>query len=333
MKRTIIIFLASLMALVASAQNGGVITFDEGSFLRQNQKRDSILIGDQLQYGATVKDLVDGANLMLPDLSKGLMEGVEVVSPWEVDTVKVSKEKKGSPKLTDVEVKMVITSFDAGRYELPRVSVVRVMPDGQMDTLVFNSQVLDVKEMPIDTTTFVPHDIRGQMKYPVTFKEVLPYILIGLLAALLVALVVWLILKHRKNKAEEEAKDPAHIIALRKLDKLRGNKYWAPDKQKFFYSGVTDALREYMAARYGIGAMEMTTAEIFAELKKTDVPKDLYDEMKGLFETSDFVKFAKMTVSDEENAKVVPQAVNFVTATYQSEIDEEAEAADKEEKK
>ncbi|MBR0361054.1 MAG: hypothetical protein IIX35_01595, partial [Paraprevotella sp.] len=38
---------------------------------------------------------------------------------------------------------------------------------------------------------------------------------------------------------------------------------WVPEKQKAFYSGITDALREYIAARYGISAMEMTTAEIF----------------------------------------------------------------------
>ena len=88
---------------------------------------------------------------------------------------------------------------------------------------------------------------------------------------------------------------------------------------------MTDALREYMADRYGVSALERTTAEIFDDLKQTDIPKDLYDEMKQLFEVSDFVKFAKLTVPDEDNAKVVPAAVRFVTSTYQTEIDEEAD--------
>ena len=35
-------------------------------------------------------------------------------------------------------------------------------------------------------------------------------------------------------------KEPAHITALRKMDKFRSNKYWVPEKQKQFYSGVTD---------------------------------------------------------------------------------------------
>jgi len=68
----------------------------------------------------------------------------------------------------------------------------------------------------------------------------------------------------------------------------------------------------------------MTTAEIFRDMAGTDVPKDLYDEMKALFERADFVKFAKYVVPAEENASVLPQAVRFVTTTYQTEIEEEA---------
>ena len=46
--------------------------------------------------------------------------------------------------------------------------------------------------------------------------------------------------------------------------------------------------------------------------------------MKDLFERADFVKFAKFTATDEENATVLPQAVHFVTATYEQEIAGEA---------
>ena len=78
-----------------------------------------------------------------------------------------------------------------------------------------------------------------------------------------------------------------------------------------------------MAGRYGIGAMEMTTAEIFDALRDTDAPKGLCSEMQDLFERADFVKFAKYTASDAENATVLPQAVRFVTETYQTAVGEE----------
>ncbi len=78
-----------------------------------------------------------------------------------------------------------------------------------------------------------------------------------------------------------------------------------------------------MAARYEFGAMEMTTAEIFDEMKTKDAPKELIEEVKELFERADFVKFAKYTASDEDNAKALPTAVRFVTETYQAEIENE----------
>ena len=187
--------------------------------------------------------------------------------------------------------------------------------------------------MPVDTATFQPHDIKGQIRYPVTFKELLPWILGVLAAAALIALIVWLIVRYtRRNNPEYIKKDPPHIIALRELDKYRGNKLWAPDKQKVFYSGITDALREYIAARYGISAMEMTTAEIFKDMKHTDAPEDLLSEMKELFERADFVKFAKFTASEEENASALPVAVRFVTSTYQTEVEEETGVQVEEEK-
>ena len=71
--------------------------------------------------------------------------------------------------------------------------------------------------------------------------------------------------------------------------------------------------------------MEMTTAEIFEDMKATDAPDELLGELKELFERADFVKFAKFVASDEDNASTLPLAVRFVTATYQAEIVNEEE--------
>ena len=56
-----------------------------------------------------------------------------------------------------------------------------------------------------------------------------------------------------------------------------------------------------------------------------DISPELFDETRELFETADFVKFAKHTAPDEYNAKVVPTAVKFVTDTYRSTLEEEQE--------
>ena len=53
----------------------------------------------------------------------------------------------------------------------------------------------------------------------------------------------------------------------------------------------------------------------------SDVPKELLDEVRELFERADFVKFAKFVASDDDNASVLPLAVRFVTETYQTDVE------------
>lgn len=297
-----------------------------GAFLQPLQERDSVLIADQLLYGFELKQVEEGTRFALPEWKNDERGGVQAISPWIVDTVKVRRQKKDMPRLLDIRGSLVITSFDEGEYELPAIMVGRLSKDGIIDTLVFDPMRLEVKTMPVDTATFVPHDIKGQIRYPVTFRELLPWFAgFWVLAVLIIVTVCLIMMFKRKDDPEYARQDPAHIVALRKLDTYRGNKMWVPEKQKAFYSGVTDALREYISARYGISALEMTTAEIFADMKNADVPKDLLAEVKDLFERADFVKFAKYVASDEDNATVLPLAVRFVTDTYQTEVEAEAE--------
>jgi hypothetical protein len=311
---------------MAPAAAFGQVVDMEGSFLEPLQQRDSVLIGDQFRYGFHLKGIPEGTGLGLADLSKGLRDSIVVVQPWAADTVKVYGGRKEA-KSYDIDFYMVITSFDEGTYELPRLPVLK-SSDGRIDSLLFDSQTLDVRTMPVDTASYQVHDIKGPVRYPVTFREILPY-LAAAWGFVVLCILIWALIASRRKKESVAAghKDPPYVVALRKLEGYRGSKYWAPEKQKILYSGITDTLREYIDARFGIDAPEMTTAEIFSELKGRDIPEDLYAGTKELFETADLVKFAKAFATDEENAAALPAAVRFVTATYQSQLDQEQEEA------
>ena len=309
------VFLAAALPLGAQGQRK-----DAGNtFLEPLQKRDSVLIADQFRYGVVLENISEGTPLALPEMKPEKESPLEILGEWQLDSTRISK-KKEVPARYNIRASLLLTAFDGGIYQLPDIPV---LVNG--DTLVFHApeEPLDVKELPIDMETFQAHDIKPQVKFPYTFREIFPWVAGALTIIGLVVLLVYWIRHHRKARQEEEKAEPAHIRALRKLDKFRSDKFWKPENQKTFYSGVTDALREYIASRYGVGAMEMTTAEIFEDLKGSDVPEELYAEMKALFERADFVKFAKFTASDEENAQVLPQAVRFVTATYQAQLEEE----------
>lgn len=323
MMKILTFFLAVVLELVPAGQ----------TFLRQLQQRDSILIADQLEYGVRIDDVKEGDSIAFPDFSKASNDTLTLVRGWQLDSLAGGRKlkpkalarwiRKGKP--FSIEASIVVSPFEEGEYELPEIPVI-FSSDGVEDTLLFEAQKMDVKTMPVDTATFKVHDIKGQIRYPVTFSEMLPYGVGVVVLAGLIFLAVWLLRKKAAERKAEETKDPAHVVALRELDKYRSDKYWAPEKQKAFYSGITDVLKNYIDARFGVDAPEMTTAELFDALKKEkDIAPDLFNETRDLFERADFVKFAKYVASEEDNAGVLPLAVRFVTGTYQAEIEKEAE--------
>ena len=309
-----------LLCLSAGASHAEGLRKEAGeAFLEALQKRDSALVADQFRYGLELKGIEEGTPLALPEIKTEADAPLEFLGSWQLDSTRVSRRKE-SPARYDIRASLTLTAWMGGSYELPDLPVVV-----GTDTLVFKAPAspLEVKELPLEMETFQPHDIKGQVEFPYTFREIAPWVLGALLAAGLVTLLVRWLIRRRKMAAGALEAEPAHIRALRKLDRYRGDKYWKPEQQKLFYSGVTDTLREYIAARYEVGAMEMTTAEIFDSLKGSDIPEELFRQMQTLFERADFVKFAKFTATDEENARVLPEAIGFVTATYRQEVEEE----------
>jgi hypothetical protein len=290
------------------------------SYLKQLQQRDSILIADQLEYGVEINGVAAGTTLAFQDYTKAFTDTLTLVQNWRIDTLKVSG--KGQDVKFNLRAYVVVAPFEEGHYQLPEIAVQRTA-GGQLDTLLYDGMEFEAKTIPIDTATFQIHDIKGQIKYPLTFAEILPYLLGIWLVAILAIIIGCLIKMSGRTKTVAEVhRDPPYIVALRKLDHLRGDKYWAPEKQKTLYSGITDTLRTYIENVFGINAEEMTTAEIFDALKGR-VPDDLYAEAKELFETADFVKFAKFAATEQQNAAAVPSAVKFVTSTYQTQLEGE----------
>lgn len=321
--RLLAIILATLLDVVPSGD----------AALVQLQKRDSILIADQLRYSVRLEGMKEGDAFALPDISSMSNDTLTVLGTWRLDTLvrgrvvhprNANAARKALAGGFDVDAGIVIAPFEEGTYYLPDIPVLRTR-DGKTDTLIFKGVEMEVKTMPVDTATFEIHDIKGQIQYPVTFAEVLPWVLGGLGFAALTALLVWLGVRASKRKQEAlKPRDPAYIVALRELDKYRSDKYWAPEKQKAFYSGITDALKFYIDERFGVDAPEMTTAELFKALKsEKDITPQMYASLKELFERADFVKFAKFIAGDEDNAGALPLAVSFVTTTYQTELERE----------
>jgi hypothetical protein len=288
--------------------------------------KDSILIGDQVLWSTTFELAEKDSVAIYP--YAGVLERdtlgskVEVVADFKLDTVAMRKGMK------QLEAKVLLTSFDSGSYKLP-LPLFIVNPDSE-DTyaLIFENPVLAVNTIQVDTTGFEPMDIKGQIKYPVTVKEIIPWVLLFLLVVGLCYLLYRYIMYRRENRdffGRPIVQDPPHIVALRELDKIHSQKLWQNGKEKLFYTGITDALRAYIEGRYGVNAMEKTSSEIMTSLSGQNIDEKLYRELDELFKTADLVKFAKYVPSTGENEEAIPSAVRFVNSTFMQELEGEKE--------
>ena len=289
--------------------------------------KDSILVGEQVVW-STRMVLPQNQELMFAPYA-GVVEAekapVDVIHDIVLDTLAIKNGNK------ELEVKLLLTSFDSGYFKLP--FMVALTPQG--DTIYLDSPFLDVTNTPVDTANFVMHPIKGQMKYPVTFKEVLPWSALAIVLGVLGYLLYRYIRYRKENRGlfgKPVVSDPPHIVALRELDRIRGEQLWQNGEEKLYYTGITDALREYIEARFGVSAMEKTSSEILADLSDKKIEQRNYKELDELFKTADLVKFAKYVPGNEENEEVIPMAVRFVNAAFEQQLQEAAqkEAAQKE---
>ena len=85
---------------------------EDGSFLEQLTPRDSILIADRLRYGFVLSGVEEGTGIALPEVKDSLMYGIEVLSPWKIDTLRTEGKDK---KVHTLRGSLTITSFDEGR--------------------------------------------------------------------------------------------------------------------------------------------------------------------------------------------------------------------------
>ncbi len=272
-----------------------------------------IYIGDQINYTVTV-DQPSDVSLSMPLMKDTLIKNLEIISGPVTDSTPVENNR------LRITSRYLITSFDSGYYEAPPVyaeirneSGIRRFYSGYAPL-----EVMRVKIAPPDTSARI-FDIIAPYKAPLTFGEILPWLLL----ALLVSAAAWVIIKllQRFKKRNEEPRiiinpDPAHLIAFRELEKLRNEQLWQKGEVKLYYSQLTEILRQYLENRYGVFSLEMTSSETLEALLRTGFKKDnLYHSLKTILNGSDLVKFAKYKPEPPENDDHFQNAWAFVEAT------------------
>lgn len=305
-----------LAALPAAAQNTPVVT--------GHIEPDSIGIGDRFDYVIDVeKDLVQVIEFPVFDPKDGK---IELVRDLPVDTL----AREG--RRLKLRKRYRMAAFEEGRYNL---GVARVLYADKniLDTLRSSgdSLRLEVGTFQIDSTSQSIYDIKGQKTLPFRFGEISGYVRWALLALVLLlaaayGLKRWLAARGRRlgDLFRPAPPQPPHVVAIKALETLHHQKLWQNNRHKQYYSGLTDILRTYIAGRWGIGAMEMTSDEILAAMRDVELPDKASMDLTAILRDGDLVKFAKHTPDAEQNEADYLKAYYFVEET---KLVEETESA------
>ncbi len=271
----------------------------------------ALLIGDQINLTLEAK-IPRSYHLVWPEIADTLIRQVEVIKKSRIDTLD-QPDASGALLLTQ---KMVITSFDSGYFAIPPFIFLYQKP-GETDYQVAETEalLLEVNNPDIDLKGDIK-DIKVPLKAPVTFAEIWPWLLAGLILAGGILLLIYFLRRRKKAQPlvmfRRKPPQPAHIIALDELEKLRAKKLWQSGKVKQYHTELTDIIRDYIMTKFGIHAVEMVTPEILESVEGTRLNPATRLKLQEMLELADLVKFAKENPLPDEQERSMNYAIDFV---------------------
>jgi hypothetical protein len=244
------------------------------------------------------------------------IEGLEVLDRTAVDSVQLDDVRQFNQTLT-------LIAFDSGYYPVPAFDFIL-----NGDTVSTDALLLRIHSVPLDTSVTDIKPIKEPIHAPLTFKEILPWLLggLGLIALIVIAYLLW---QHRKRPVIEQ-KEPEIVViphewALEQLQLLEKEQLWQRGEIKTYYIRLTDILRWYIELRFEQPAMESTTEEIMHRLKVLSLPNAVIEKTRSTLVLSDFVKFAKAKPLADEHEQAFKNVLEFIKITI-PEKDTEATA-------
>lgn len=300
----------ALTALLLTAQTAGFRLFAQRTIIETKLDHAAILIGEQTQIHITVST-DNGRNVQVLFPSDTTLRGLEIIRASVPDTAYIENNRM------TIKQDLLITSFDSALYAIPPFKVI----DGT-DTIA-SKEMLGLKVSTVPVNVDKPEeffDIATIWAPAFVLADYYIYIFAVLIALFLICVAGYIIQRIRNKKPllpfmAPPPKLPPHEQAILALEEIKQAKLWQHGQLKEFYTRITDTLRKYIVERFGACAMEMTSAEILAFIKRESEAESVYDNLKLILETADFVKFAKFNPMPDDNELCMMNAFLFVNQT------------------
>lgn len=251
------------------------------------------------------------------DMPVNLPAALELAPFVELDGRPRSDERKdlGAGKAQHrFEVK--IAAYEPGELAVPAVEVTYLRRGGEVGTA-------RTEPVPVKIASLLANEPEPALQPDAPPVRVLErntpviYGAIVLAAAALGALIALGLrrrLRARVLQRPVPPPRPAHALALERLDAL-GPKLGETMDFRPFYFELSEVMREYLGARFGFDALEMTTEEVMTQLERRPARGLVLGEVEGWLSSCDLVKFAKVSPSLDEARGALETAIRLVEAT------------------
>jgi hypothetical protein len=220
-----------------------------------------------------------------------------------------------------------VAAYETGELEVPSLEVTYITPKGDVRTVETDGLTVNVRPLvspeeahPEPQPERPPHSAWVEDQRVMRAIKWGGIIGGGALALAVIALFIRRAWKRRVPAAVAAAaavpRRAPDAVAAEKLTALRAKGNFALDGYRPFYFALTEIVREYLGARYGFDALEMTTTEVLDELKKR--AEHLVGdgaEVPRFFGDCDLVKFAKAGSTDQAALAALDAAQAIVLST------------------
>ena len=268
-------FAAAAIALrVASAQTDG------SDALPPTVSPAAVTVGEPLTYSVDVP--------RAPDESVAGPGPDADLAPWEV---RGYQEQPGDGKTTLV---YQLVAFETGEHTIPALEIRLETPGGKA-RVVKAAEAKGVVTSVLKEGDEQPADIREPMALREQPLAIVLRVLVAVVAVTVLGLGVWFLWRRTRKRVAEQQKtpDPPDVVALKALHRLKEARLPEQGRIKQHYTGLSDALRNYLAARYAVRTLEETTSAIAAGLQAHDEAAEHAAQFEDLLREADLVKFAK----------------------------------------
>ncbi|MCL2414019.1 MAG: hypothetical protein FWC94_02050 [Bacteroidales bacterium] len=289
----------------------------------QKLDRSEIQIGDHIQLTISLQTDENNA-IIFPALSDTMDSRIVFISVENIDTI---QERRRS--IRTYSRVFTLTIFESGEYIFPPLPFLIRTPDSiDFFKVLTNYETIIVTAPEVDLVAGI-RDIREIWGIPITFREILPFLLILLLVGLLTFAGIYLYRKWKKQEPllifKPKPVIPAHVEALESLEKLRLKQLWQNNLVKEYYTELTDILRIYTEKGLHISAIEMTSDEFIEAVENSEFENKskLLELLRNTLPTADLVKFAKAEPLADQHDRCFKEVKLFVELTMPKEKVEE----------